>query len=174
MLPYRLAVLGVGGMALFLQSDFSQAQNPVGGAVTASAEDRQFILDAAQSGLHEVQMGMLGVERGTNNDLKVYAQRILDDHTLSNAGVSALGRLKGIALPDPRKTDEATVTLSRLSGVGFDQEFVRQAIEGHLKDLAEFEKEDQSSTADADLKGFAHSTLPKLRAHLEQAKALKP
>jgi len=118
-------------------------------------------------------MGMLGVERGTNNDLKAYAQRILDDHTLSNAEVQALARLKGIALPDPTKTDGPAISLSRLNGIDFDQAFVREAIQDHLKDLAEFEKEDQSSASDSDIKGFAHSTLPKLRSHLEQAKALK-
>jgi putative membrane protein len=119
-------------------------------------------------------MGMLGVERSTNNDVKAYAQRILDDQTLPNGQVAALARLKGVALPDPTKTDQSTVNLSRLTGLAFDQEFVRESISDHLRDLAEFEKEDQSSRVDSDVKGFAHSALPKLRAHLEQAKALKP
>ena len=173
MSPYRMMIVAVGACVLLLQSDSSLGQKPSGGAVTVSAEDRKFILDAAQSGLHEVQMGMLGVERGTNNDLKVYAQRILDDHTLSNAQVQALAGLKGVALPDPTKTDGSAISLSRLTGIEFDQAFVREAIQDHLRDLAEFEKEDQSPASDADIKGFAHSTLPKLRSHLEQAKALK-
>jgi putative membrane protein len=171
----RMMVLAlVGGCVLLLQSEASRGQNPAGGAVAVSTEDRKFILDAAQSELHEVQMGMLGIERSSNNDLKVYAQRLFDDHTLSNAEVQALARLKGVTLPDPTKTDTSAVNLSRLTGIEFDQAFVRASIEDHLKDLAEFEKEDQSSAADADIRGFAHSTLPKLRAHLEQAKALKP
>jgi putative membrane protein len=174
MSPYRRLVLAFSTCFLLFQNDLSRGQNPVGGAGTISVEDRKFILDAAQSGFHEVQMGMLGVERGTNNDLKAYAQRILDDHTLSNAELQALARLKGVALPDPTRTDQSAVNLSRLTGINFDQEFVREAIEGHLRDLAAFEKEDQSSTADVDIKGFAHSTLPKLRTHLEQARALKP
>jgi putative membrane protein len=174
MSPYRMMIVALAGCVPLLQSDLSWGQNPGGGAVTVSTEDRKFILDAAQSGLHEVQMGMLGVERGTNNDLKAYAQRILDDHTLSNAEVQALARLKGVALPDPTKTDVSAISLSRLTGVEFDQAFVREAIQDHVRDLAEFEKEDQSSASDADIKGFAHSTLPKLRSHLEQAKALNP
>jgi putative membrane protein len=173
MSPDRMMILAVGGCALLLQSELSRGQNPVGGAVAVSAEDRKFILDAAQSELHEVQMGMLGVQRSTNNDLKMYAQRLLDDHTLSNAEVQALARLKGISLPDPTKTDTSAVNLSRLAGIEFDQAFVRESIEDHLKDLSVFEKEDQSSAADADIRGFAHSTLPKLRSHLDQAKALK-
>jgi putative membrane protein len=172
MSPYRMMVLGLFGL-LLLQNYVSRAQNSNGGAVAVSAEDRKFLLDAAQSGLHEVKMGMLGVERGTNSGLKAYAQRILDDHTLSNAEVQALARLKGVALPDPTNTDNSSERLSRLTGIEFDQEFVREAIEDHLKNIAEFEKEDQSATSDSDIKGFAHSALPKMRAHLDQAKALK-
>ena len=173
MSPYRMIVLGLSGLLLLLQNDVSRAQSTSGGAVAVSAEDRKFILDTAQSGLHEVKMGMLGVERGTNSDLKVYAQRILDDHTLSNAEVQALARLKGVAFPDPTRTDDSSERLSRLTGIEFDQEFVREAIDDHLKNIAAFEKEDQSARGDSDIKGFAHSALPKMRAHLDQAKALK-
>ena len=56
---------------------------------------------------------------------------------------------------------------SKTIGLEFDQAFVREAIQHHVRDLAVFEKEDQSSASDADIKGFAHSTHPKLRSHLE-------
>ena len=170
----RTMILASGCLGLLLIGNSGKAQNPSGGAVTASAEDRKFLLDAAQSGRHEVQMGMAGVERGTNHDLKAYAEQILDDHMLSNAEIEALARLKGVELPAANATDSSVAELSRLSGLQFDQEFVRESVADHLKDLAAFQKEDQASAADSDIKGFAHSALPKIQAHLEQAKALKP
>jgi len=170
---YRTTILGFCGLLFLLQNDLSRAQNASAGAVSISAAERQFILDAAQSGSHEVKMGMLGIERGTNSDLKAYAQRILDDHALSNAEIEALARLKGVALPDPTRTDTSMERLSRLTGIEFDQEFVREEVDNHLKNIAEYEKEDQSATSDSDIKGFAHSALPKMREHLQQAKALK-
>jgi putative membrane protein len=170
---YRMLFLG--GCILLLHTGPSNGQNASSsGAAKLSAEDRSFLLDAASSGQHEVQMGMLGVERGTSTEVKVYAQRILDDHILSNAEVEALARLKGVQLPDPAKTDPSAVNLSRMTGLEFDQAFVREAVQGHLKDLAEFQKEDQSAVADPDVKGFAHSALPKIQMHLDQAKTLKP
>jgi putative membrane protein len=171
---YRMTILIFMGCLLTLQSNLSQAQDPSGGAVAVSADDRNFLLDASQSGRHEVQMAMLGIEHSSNNDLKVYAQRILDDHVLSNAQVEALAGLKGVVLPGPTKTDPSAVKLSRLSGIEFDTEFVRELIENHIKDLATFEREDQSKSADPDIKAFAHGELPKLQAHLDQAKALRP
>jgi putative membrane protein len=171
--PQRMVLLAFSGWLLLFQNTLSHGQNPSGGAVTVSPEDRKFLLDAAQNGQHEVKMGMLGVARGTNSDLKAYAQHILDDHALSNAEIQALARLKGIVLPDPAKIDDSAERLARLIGIEFDQAFVREEIDGHLKAIAEFEKEDQSATADSDIKGFAHSALPKMHAHLDQAKAVK-
>ena len=169
----RTMVLTFGCCLILLKGSPGWGQNANGGNGTLSTSDRNFIINAEQSGLHEVQMGMLGVERGTNRDLKVYAQQMLDDHTLSNAEIAALARLKGVTLPNPDKTDPAVVKLSALSGLEFDQEFARQEIDNHLRNLAQFEKEDQSAAADPDVKGFAHSALPKMRAHLERVQALK-
>jgi putative membrane protein len=174
MSPKRTILLTLGVCLLLLQNTPIRGQNASGGNAVLSANDRNFILSAAQSGLHEVQMGMLAVERGTNTAVKAYAQHLLDDHTLTNAEIEALARVKGVALANQSKTDPAVIKLSQLTGLEFDQEFVRQEIDNHVKNLAEFEREDQSAAADPDIKGFAHSALPKMRDHLEQAKALKP
>jgi putative membrane protein len=170
----RVVLLVFSGCVLLLQNDLSWGQTAKGSAPTVSAGDRKFIVDVAQSGLHEVKLAMLGAEHGANNDLRVYAQKVLDDHTLSNTEVEALARLKGIAFPDPTKTDDPAERLSRLTGIEFDREFIRQEIADHQKNLAEFQKEDQSVGADPDIRNFAHTVLPKVRAHLDQAKALKP
>jgi putative membrane protein len=172
---YRVLVcLPSAACVLLLQSDLSRGQAPTSGAVAVSAEDQKFILTAASSGFHEVQIAKVGVSRATSPEVKAYSQNILDDHTLSNAEVEALARLKGIALPDPTKTDVSTMKLSSISGMEFDRALVRELIEGHVRDLTAFETEDRSAGSDSDLRSFAHSMLPKLRDHLEQAKSLKP
>ena len=172
---YRVLIcLPSAACVLLLQSGLSRGQAPTSGAVVVSAEDRKFLLDAASSGFHEVQIAKLGVSRATSPEVKAYSRNILDDHTLSNAEVEALARLKGVALPDPTKTDVSTTNLSSISGMEFDRAFVRESIEGHVRDLTAFETEDRSAGSDSDLRSFAHSMLPKLRDHLEQAKSLKP
>ena len=44
-------------------------------------------------------------------------------------------------------------------------------LEDHEKDVAEFEKQSQSNP-DADVKAFAAKTLPTLKKHLDQIKAI--
>jgi putative membrane protein len=169
----RSMILAFASCLFLVQSKPGWGQNASSANGPVSTDDRNFLLNAAQSGAHEVEMGMLGLERGTNRDLKIYAQHMLDDHTLSNAEIEALARVKGVTLPNVAKTDPTVVKLSALTGLEFDREFVQQEIDKHLRNLAEFEKEDQSAAADSDIKGFAHSALPKMRAHLDQVKALK-
>ena len=171
---HRMIVLAFAGYLSLLPNGPIQGQNASSGNSLISADDRNFILNAEQSGLHEVQMAMLAAERASNRDVKIYAQRMLDDHALTNAEIEALARVKGVPLPNQTKTDPIVVKMTQLSGLEFDQEFVRQEIDGHLKNIAEFEREDQAAASDPDIKGFAHSALPKMRDHLKQAQALKP
>ena len=54
MSPQRMLVLALSAFLLLFQNTLSRGQNTKGGAVSVSAEDRKFLLDAAQHGLHEV------------------------------------------------------------------------------------------------------------------------
>src|SRR5689334_7439933 len=145
-----------------------QARSPA-----ISDADREFLVEAVRIAGHELQMGKLAVEHGTNSELKKYAQTLVDDYTLASAEVEALARLKGVALPNPPKPDTAVAEIGQLSGLEFDQAFVRQTVSELAKIAAVFEKEEQSPGADPDIQGFARSLLPKIRAHLQEARTLK-
>ena len=126
-------VLGLFGL-LLLQNHVSRAQNSNGGAVAVSAEDRKFLLDAAQSGLHEVKMGMLGVQRGTNNALKVYAQRILDDHSYRMPRSKRLQALcAGVAFPRSDKHRQFRKDRRASNRHRVRPGVCSEAIEDHLK-----------------------------------------
>jgi putative membrane protein len=163
-----------------------------------SRADQKFIMDAAKGGMMEVHMGKLGVQKAQNDQLKQYAQKLIDDHTKANAELKQLASTKGVTLPDDHmassdaqkdasdrtKVRESDATekkdkehgalkkLEGLSGTEFDREFVRMAVEDHQKDVKEFEKQAQKGT-DAELKAFAQRTAPTLREHLQQAQSLQ-
>ncbi len=155
-------------LSLPLQAGQGQARGPA-----MSDADREFLTGAAQIAAHELQMGKLGLEHGTNGDLKMLAQSLVDDYTLATAEVEALARLKGVALPNPPKPDTAVAELSRLSGLEFDQAFARQIVSELAMVVGVFEKEEQAPGADSDVQGFARSLRPKIRTHLQQARTLK-
>jgi putative membrane protein len=45
-----------------------------------TSADRKFVMDAAHGNMAEVELGKLAVERGTNDAVKQFGQRMVDDH----------------------------------------------------------------------------------------------
>jgi len=170
------------------------ASSETGRSSHLSRSDQNFIKDAAKGGMMEVHMGKLGVQHAQNDQVKQYAQRLIDDHTKANAELKQLASQKGVTLPDDKVASDASSDTERskvrdilsgdhkehaamkklegLSGTDFDREFVRMAVDDHEKDVKEFEKEAQKAD-DTDLKAWAQKTAPTLREHLQQAKTLQ-
>ena len=95
-----------------------------------SAQDRAFMEDAAKRGMHEIQMGHLGIERGQSQAVKGFSQRLINDHNLANQELAALAKQKSVVLPG----DDAKVMpmpIVTKSGADFDKEFGRVMIEDH-------------------------------------------
>ncbi len=140
-------------------------------AQSLSANDRQFIENAANGGMKEVHMGNLGVERGQSQAVKSFAQRIVTDHTKANQKLKALANRKGVTLAADDAKMVNSMPIASKRGAEFDREYARMMVEDHQKDIAAFEEEAKDGS-DPDVKAFARDTLPTLRAHLQAAEAL--
>ncbi|QKQ72227.1 DUF4142 domain-containing protein [Nostoc sp. TCL240-02] len=138
-----------------------------------SSSDRQFITEAAQGGLAEVQLGQLASQRGTSNVVKQYGQRMVQDHTQVNAQLKQLATQKSVTLPTSigSKNQQVKQRLSRLSGTNFDRQYLNQMLQDHEKDVAAFQTEAQQGQ-DPDVKAFAAQTLPTLQQHLEEVRSI--
>lgn len=139
-----------------------------------SAQDQTFMESASKGGMHEIQMGRLGIERGQSQAVKGFCQRLINDHTLANKELAVLAKQKSVTLPgdDAKTTVAMPMTLNR-DAVDFDNEFAKAMIEDHQKSILAFEKE-ANSGSDLDVKSWANKTLATLRAHLAEAQALAP
>jgi len=138
-----------------------------------TAQDRNFVMDAAMGGMQEVELGRLATQQGASDAVKQFGQRMVDDHSKANQELMNLAQGKGITLPTTmdEKHQKETAKFSSLHGADFDREYTKLMVSDHRKDVAEFEKESTRGT-DADLKEFATKTLPTLQEHLKMAEAL--
>ncbi|BAZ48018.1 outer membrane protein [Nostoc sp. NIES-4103] len=138
-----------------------------------SSSDRQFINEAAQGGLAEVQLGQLASQRAGNNAVKEFGQRMVTDHTQVNNQLKQLATQKGVTLPTTldSKNQQLKQRLSRLSGANFDREYMNQMVQDHQKDVSAFQTEAQQGQ-DPDVKAFAAQALPTLQEHLQQARSI--
>ncbi len=151
----------------------SNAMGEQTGMATMTAQDRNFVMDAAMGGMQEVELGRMATQKGASDAVKQFGQRMVDDHSKANQELMNLAQGKGITLPttlDEKHQKEVT-KFSNLTGADFDREYTKLMVSDHRKDVSEFEKESTHAT-DADLKEFATKTLPTLQEHLKMAEAL--
>ena len=142
-----------------------------GGMSAMTPEDKEFVSDAGMDGLFEVQAGNLALQKAENADVKSFAQRMVTDHGAANTELAQLATTKGLALPTELGGEAETMYkhLEGLSGAEFDKSYMQHMVEGHDKDVAEFDKV-STTGGDSDLKAWAGQKLPTLQQHQQMAK----
>jgi putative membrane protein len=153
---FRFAVLGA---AAFLALSAS-AQTSITHA------DQRFIEKAAKSGMAEVDISRVVVDRTMNPQVRTFAQMMVDDHSKANEALASIAVGKGVQLPakDTAVTDQWT----KKSGKDLDADYVAQMVSDHQDAVKLFTKEGVKGS-DVETMAFAHDTLPKLQHHLDMA-----
>jgi putative membrane protein len=138
---------------------------------SSGSEDIEFILDAAKGGMAEVELGKLAAQRAQNDEVKKFAQRMVDDHSKANDQLKQIAQSKSIKLPEELETKDKSLMqrLEKLNGPAFDRAYMTAMQNDHVKDVNEFKRE-ANAGRDPQVKSFASSTLPTLEEHLQQAK----
>jgi putative membrane protein len=142
------------------------------GAGKIGSIDHHFVMEALQGGAAEVDLGKLAAEKGSNPDVKAFGQRMVDDHSRANDQLRSLATSKGIKVSDHMSADAVRDRgrLGALSGAAFDRAYMRMMVKDHETDVAAFKRAAGRDGGDADIKGFAQSTLPTLEDHLKMAR----
>jgi putative membrane protein len=136
-------------------------------AQNTAAQDKMFVKKASGGSLAEVELGKLAARKGQSDDVKQFGQKMVDDHS------KLMGDMKPFAdkmhLPPPTLSAAQKVEMTRLkarSGVAFDKEYVTYMDKDHHKDLADFTKE-EGSTSNQDLKSTVSSGKQVIQEHTE-------
>ena len=138
-----------------------------------AASDIAFAMKAAQANMAEVELGKLALQKAMSDDVKKFAQMMVDDHSKALDELKGVAGTKNITLPTAIDAEHKKLSdrLSKLSGAGFDREYMQAMVDGHRKVAADVRKESQSG-ADPDLKAWAGKALPTVEAHLKQAETV--
>src|SRR5262245_40424130 len=151
-----LAIAAIIATTLCMPAVVSAAELP--------AADMEFAKQAAAAGMAEVEMGKLGVEKATDQAVREFGQRMIDDHMKANDELIKLLEGKQIQIPAELPPD-ATATkeqMNALSGGDFDRQYMTHMVMDHEKAVDLFTKQAESGQ-DPDLKQFAEKTLPTLK-----------
>ena len=134
---------------------------------------KSFAMKAADGGMAEVELGRLAAQKASNDRVKQFGQKMVDDHSKANNDLKQAASQEGIELPaDTSAKHKATMQkLSGLSGAAFDKAYMDAMVKDHVEDVKEFEKASKAA-GDSPVKKFAASTLPTLKDHLQMAREI--
>lgn len=154
----------LAGLALLL---------PVAVYSADATPDATFYKKAAEGGLAEVDAGNLAQQKSNNQSIKDFAAMMVKDHGAANDKLKGIASSKNISLPtSPGIGQMATkAKLDVLSGDTFDKSYIKAMIKDHQQTIALFKKE-VTSGQDPDARAFAAATLPTVRSHLKQIRAI--
>jgi putative membrane protein len=143
-------------------------------AAQLSQQDQNFVKQAAQGGLEEIQSGQMAEQKGASQAIKQLGQTLVTDHTMMNEQLKQIAQQQGFTLPQslPQDDRQEMQQLRNLSGQQFDRQFADEQIEDHQKMIQALQKEAQT-TQDQALRAFAQSGIPVMQKHLQMAEQAK-
>lgn len=143
-------------------------------ATDSLEDDSQYLVDAAEVDMKEIELGKLAQTKSANADVKALGKMMVDAHTKATATTKALADKKGITLPASatEKVQDAYSDLNDKTGVDFDKAYADKMVDGHEKMIDKMEKASEKAK-DPDVRMWAANMLPELRKHLEHSKMTK-
>ncbi len=141
-----------------------------GNAPTAqNFSDQAFVSKALEGGDAEVQLGQLAEQKSQSQDVKQFAQKMVNDHgQMGDKWFKPLAKQMDVSVPKgPSKKDKKLMEkLQALSGQQFDTEYIQAMLKDHREDLKDFQNEAQAAQNPA-LKQVAEQGQKVIEQHLQ-------
>lgn len=148
------------------------ASKAAASAGSLSKGDRDLMRDIAHANLSEIETGKLAQSKSKNENVRKFAQQMIDDHTKAQGEVQQLAQAKGVTLPTEPDTKHKALMkkMEGMSEAEFDKQYMAKGGVADHKDTHRLLKKTESRAKDADLKALAGKMLPTVDQHLTMAK----
>ncbi len=135
--------------------------------------EQGFIMTAAQGNMLEIALGRVAMTKASNDEVKQFAERMVNDHSEANNALAAIAKMKGITLPKDmdEKHKKEYDSVEKTSSKNFDAVYMNAMVKDHQTTVAEFENK-KRDVSDPDLKAFVERNLAILQKHLIMAQNL--
>jgi putative membrane protein len=142
---------------------------------TLSAADRKMVRDLAAANLAEIETAKLAQSKASSDQVRSFAQKMIDDHTKAQDQVQQLAQAKGVQLPTApdAKHQAAMKKLSALSGNAFDRQYMSKAGLSDHREAHRLVARISSRAHDADVKALGTTLLPTIDQHLQMAQQMQ-
>jgi len=137
-------------------------------------KDNDFIKEALNGSLIEIEMGRYAQQNALNPRVKQYGAMMVRDHTKASEELKKLAARKNVSLSDAME-DRNRSKISELedkTGNDFDEAYIKEMVDDHEKDVDKFRKTAEEGE-DSEIKAFAAKQLPILLMHQDSAKSIR-
>ncbi len=153
-------------------SDTSGSASKSAGGKTLSKSDENLMREIAQSNLAEIEAAKVAQDKTKNEQVKSFAQKMIDDHTQAQKDLEQLAQSKGVTLPtEPDRKHQAEIKkLGALEGDKFDKQYLSKGGVSDHRATDRLLQRAEKRAKDADLKSLASKMKPTVGQHLAMAK----
>lgn len=133
-------------------------------------EDAQFLVNASEINLKQIQLGQLAQQKGRTTDVTELGKRIEDTHTKSQRDLRALAQSKRISIPTSLTNNarEDYNNLNGKSGYEFDEAYANMMVNEKKDAISTFERASTDSH-DREIKNWASANLREMRTNLDHS-----
>jgi putative membrane protein len=174
----RLMLAAAAGAAFALSACDPMMSDPEpassAGRDMTPEEAMPFAMMAGASDLYEIESARLALRKSQRQDVRQFAQMLIEHHTMTTQQVMAAARTSGFNPPPPQLLPMQRNMLDRLSeanGAEFDRRFWRQQVRAHEMALALHENYARNGDRPP-LRAAAGGAVPIVSQHLQQARRM--
>jgi len=133
-------------------------------------KDAEFLVNAAEANLKEIQLGQLAQKKGNAAHIRELGKMMEAAYTKSQQDLAALAKTKGVTIPTSPTEDvkDAYDKLDKKSGKDFDKAYTDMIVDAHKESIDTYEKA-AADSHDSEITKWASKMLPELRKHHERA-----
>jgi putative membrane protein len=160
-------------VGLSLPTHAQDAKKEKAAKSSVDAGDAKRAREIAQADMAEVAAGKLGASKAQSDEVKKFAQHMVDDHGKHLNDLRSMAKTKGMQLPSApaKKHQDAMKKLESAKGAEFDKTFMQQMVKDH-EDALKLVQDTAKNAKDPELKADAEKTAPKIQEHLDMAKKI--
>lgn len=145
-----------------------------GAPSSLSKADQKILKDMAMASMAEVEAGHMAQGKTKNEQVRNFAQKMIDDHTKALDDVKKLAQAKGVALPSELDYTHKRMAsrMAAQSGDAFDRAYLERAGVYDHKKTHDMLRKAQSNAKDADVLALVTRTLPVVDQHMTAVQQL--
>lgn len=178
-------LLAISAVVAMCSSVGVQAQTPASPAQSSSAGqsasgtklsagDEKALKDMAQANINEIAAAKIALSKASSDEVKAFAQKMVDDHGAALTKVQTVAQQKGVKLPtEPdAKHKGVAARLEKQSGKAFDKMYMENAGTKDHKIVLSTLQSDAKKIKDPDVKALADAHTTVVEQHLKSAQAM--